>query len=168
MSLDGNSAIAMLDSLHAIPINFGKPYSAVNGDELPFIRDLPAEEVNRRAIAAGKLAGRAHYLLVQWLMEIDERKLYTLFGCSSVFMYAELNLNLEGHTVAEYLRTGRALKDFPLLAEAYRSGRLSASKLREITRVVHKETEEYWLEMALNHTTRQIEKMVVFSPCPTW
>jgi len=82
-------------------------------------------------------------------------------------MYAEINLHMEGHTVAEYLRTGRALKDFPLLAEAYGSGRLSSSKLREITRVVRKETEEHWLKMALTHTTRQIEKMVVFSPRPS-
>ncbi len=167
MSLPGNSPDTAVVSLHSKDRPSGSAYFSSDPDVFRFAVNLPADEVHRRAMAARRLAGKAHHLLAQWLVEMDERKLYAAFGCSSVFMYAELNLHLEGHTVAEYLRTGRALKDYPLLAEAYESGMLSSSKLREITRVVRKETEEHWLDMALTHTTRQIEKMVVFSPRPS-
>ncbi|MEI8004341.1 MAG: DUF222 domain-containing protein [Methanothrix sp.] len=131
---------------------------------LAFTKGLSAREVHRRAQAACRIRGMAHHLLAHWLLEVEERKLHLELGYSSVYQYAELSLHLEGHTVAEYLRTARALKNFPLLSEAYQKGSLSASKLREITRVVEKDTERFWLEKALNSTTRQIEKMVVFSP----
>ncbi len=137
-------------------------YSPV--DDLEFIAHLPAGEIHRRALLARKLQGRTHHMLAWILLEMDERKLYRDLGCSSVYMYAELHLHLEGHTVAEYLRTGRSLRSFPLLADAYREGAISACKVREITRVATKETEPYWLEIARTHTYRQIEKMVVFSP----
>ncbi len=133
-------------------------------DGLEFSAHLPADEIHRRALEARKLQGKAHHLLAQLLLEMEERKLYREFGCSSVYMYAGLHLNLEGHTVAEYLRTGRSLRAFPLLANAYREGAISACKVREITRVATKETESHWLEIARTHTYRQIEKMVVFSP----
>jgi len=139
-------------------INAAKASKSDHDSMLEFTQGLPALEVHQRARAARSLQGKAHHLLAHWLLEVDERKLYLELGSSSVYQYAELSLHLEGHTVAEYLRTARALKHFPLLSEAYQSGSLSASKLREITRVVTKETEPYWLDVARNSTTRQIEK----------
>ena len=72
-------------------------------DNLEFATPLPAGEIHRRALEARKLQGKTHYLLANLLLEMEERKLYREFGCSSVYMYAGLYLHLEGHTVAEYL-----------------------------------------------------------------
>jgi hypothetical protein len=160
-------SLPITESAHSITTNTDTmdEIKVDEGDSsLTFTKGLPAREVHLRAQAARRLQGRSHHLLAHWLLEVEERKLHLEMGYSSVYHYAELSLNLEGHTVAEYLRTARALENFPLLSEAYQNGSISASKLREITRVVEKDTENYWLEMARNHTTRQIEKMVVFSP----
>ncbi len=97
-------------------------------------------------------------------MEIDERHLYRKFACSSVYHYAARHLKLAGHTVAEYLRTARKLKELPLLAEAYEKGELSATHVREITRVATAATDGTWLAAARSCTTREIEKLVAFTP----
>jgi hypothetical protein len=63
---------------------------------------------------------------------------YRELGCSSAYYHASRHLDLEAHTVAEAIRTGKALAGLLLLAEAYRTGELSPSKAREITRVTGK------------------------------
>jgi hypothetical protein len=125
---------------------------------------LPAKEVHRRARHARCVLGRAQGALAFWLLEIDERKLYQEFGCSSTYHYAARYLDLEPHTVSEVLRTGRLLAGLPLLAESYRKGELHPSKAREITRVATAETQEFWLQAALKSTARDIERMVAFTP----
>ncbi len=129
-----------------------------------FIEGLPASEAHERALSARALLGRAQRNLALWLIDINERKLYLEFSCSSVYQYGALHLNLDGHTVAEYLRTGHALRKLPLLSEAYKKGQISSSKVREITRVAVPETDAFWTESAQKRSTREIEKMVVFTP----
>ena len=46
---------------------------------------LPAQEVHRRAQHARRTLGMAQGALNFWLLEIDERKLFQEFGCSSTF-----------------------------------------------------------------------------------
>jgi hypothetical protein len=125
---------------------------------------LPVKEVHRRALRARRVLGRAQGALLFWILEIDERKLYRELGCSSTYHYASRHLDLEPHSVAEAIRTGKALAGLPLLAEAYKTGELSPSKAREITRVASIETQEFWLQAARSCTTRDIEKMVAFTP----
>ncbi|MGV8122183.1 MAG: HNH endonuclease [Candidatus Xenobiia bacterium LiM19] len=95
---------------------------------------------------------------------MDERKLYRDFGCSNVFQYATRYLNLGEHTIAEILRTGKALSQLPLLSEAFEKGQISSSHIREISRVATKDTEEYWCDAARGKTVREVEKLVAFTP----
>lgn len=129
-----------------------------------FIEGLPSSEAHKRATLARNLLGCASRALALWLIEIDKRKLYLDFCCSSVYQYASLHLSLEGHAVSEYLRTGRALQNLPSLSRAYEKGEISSSKMREITRVAVPETDAFWTESAKKCTTREIEKMVVYTP----
>lgn len=138
--------------------------SILDNENFDLAGGLPVEEVHRRAVSARKLLGKAQGALGFWLMEIDERKLYLEFCCSSTFHYAAVHLDLEGHTVAEYLRTGKALRELPGLAQAYGSGDISPSKAREVTRVATADTEEFWLEAARTRSAREIEKLVAFTP----
>ena len=62
------------------------------------------------------------------------------------------------------VRTGKALEHLPLLAHAYEEGEISSTHVREITRVATPETESFWYDAAKKSTTRQIEKLVAFSP----
>jgi len=62
------------------------------------------------------------------------------------------------------VRTGKALEHLPLLSQAYEEGEISSTHVREITRVATPETENFWYEATKKSTTRQIEKLVAFSP----
>jgi len=151
------------------PDNNEKPGSIPGGrQEAPYDfqyeQGLPPHEVHRRAAASAAMLCRAGRALGAWLVEIDDRKLYRYFSCSSVYHYASRYLNLAGHTVAEHLRTGRKLAELPLLATAYEKGELSATHVREITRVATAGTESFWCETAKRSTTRTIEKLVAFTP----
>ncbi len=95
---------------------------------------------------------------------MDERKLYKDFGCSNIFQYATRHLSLGEHTIAEMLRTGKALAKLPVLSDAYEKGQISSTHIREISRVAVPETEQFWFEAAKKSTTHQIEKMVAFTP----
>ena len=97
-------------------------------------------------------------------MEMDERKLYNDFGCSNVFQYATRYLSLAEHTIAELLRTGKALAQLPLISEAFEKGQISSSYIREISRVATKDTEEYWCDTARGKSVREVEKLVAFTP----
>jgi len=129
-----------------------------------FTRNLSPGEVHARALSARKRWSEAETTLIAWLIEIDDRRLYHHFSCSSIYHYASRYLKLAGHTVAEFLRTGRKLADLPLLSSAYEKGEISSTHIREITRVAVPETEGFWYEMAKHCTTRQIEKLVAFTP----
>jgi hypothetical protein len=128
------------------------------------VEGLPKEEVHRRALAARRIHARAQRAISFWLLEIDKRRLYREFGCSSVFQYAELHLELAPHTIAEYLRTAREMERLPLLAEACARGEISCAKLREISRVATPETEKAWASIGVSCTYRQVEKLVPLTP----
>ena len=130
----------------------------------PHPTSLPSMEVHERALAARKLYGKAEKALTFWIVEMDERKLYRDFGCSNVFQYAIRYLSLAEHTIAELLRTGKALAQLPLLSEAFEKGQISSSHIREISRVATKDTEEYWRDTARGKTVREVEKLVAFTP----
>ncbi|MHC9542395.1 MAG: HNH endonuclease [Vulcanimicrobiota bacterium] len=125
---------------------------------------LSGPEVHRRALEARKLFGKAQKALTFWINEIDARKIYREFGCSNIYHYATSHLALGEHTIAEMVRTGKALEHLPLLSQAYEEGEISSTHVREITRVATPETENFWYEAAKKSTTRQIEKLVAFSP----
>ncbi len=133
-------------------------------DGLDLKQGLSSEEVHQRALAARKIYGKAQKALTHWIMEMDERKLYKDFGCSNIFQYATRYLSLGEHTIAEMLRTGKALAKLPLLSDAYDKGQISSTHIREISRVAFPETEQFWFEAAKKSTTHQIEKMVAFTP----
>ncbi|MGV8118588.1 MAG: HNH endonuclease [Candidatus Xenobiia bacterium LiM19] len=133
-------------------------------DSLDLKQGLSSEEVHKRALAARKLYGKAEKALTFWIMEMDERKLYNDFGCSNVFQYATRYLSLGEHTIAEILRTGKALVQLPLISEAYEKGQISSSHIREISRVATEETDRFWCDTARGKTVREVEKLVAFTP----
>lgn len=119
-----------------------------------------AEQIHQIAVAAKNEICHRERILTACLLEIDKRCLHFDWGTSTTAHYAEAILQLDGHTAREYMRTGRALEGLPKLAEAYYAGQVSRGKIREITRVATVDTEDFWLDAAAHHNTRQIEMMV--------
>jgi len=152
----------MAQCMNTTELHMDDTVSHVDGLDLK--QGLSSEEVHKRALAARKLYGKAQKALTFWILEMDERKLYNDYGCSNVFQYATRYLSLGEHTIAEMLRTGKALAKLPLLSDAYDKGQISSTHIREISRVAVPETELFWFEAAKKSTTHQIEKMVAFTP----
>jgi len=152
----------MTQCMNAKELHMDDTISHVDG--LDLIQGLSSKEVHERALAARKIYGKAQKALTHWIMEMDERKLYRDFGCSNVFQYATRFHSLGEHTIAEMLRTGKALAKLPVLSDAYDKGQISSTHIREISRVAVPETEQFWCEAAKKSTTHQIEKMVAITP----
>ncbi|MHC9540149.1 MAG: HNH endonuclease [Vulcanimicrobiota bacterium] len=152
----------MTQCVNATELHMDSTISYVDGLDLK--QGLSSEEVHKRALTARKLCGKAEKALTFWIMEMDERKLYKDFGCSNIFQYASRYLSLGEHTIAELLRTGKALAQLPLLSEAFEEGQISSSHVREISRVATKETERFWCDTARGKTVREVEKLVAFTP----
>ena len=60
----------------------------------------------------------------------------------------------------EKVRVARALESLPKVSAGMASGRLSYSKVREITRIACAETEDYLLMIAEHGTAQHVEKLV--------
>ncbi len=63
-------------------------------------------------------------------------------------------------TAREKVRVARALASLPQISEHFRTGELSYSKVRALTRVAEPDTEAEWLEAGLRHTAAQLERIV--------
>ncbi len=70
--------------------------------------------------------------------------------------HAGLNMN----SAREKIRVARALAELPLIDDAFREARISYSKVRAITRVANRKTEQTLLEIALCGTAAQLEATV--------
>ncbi len=162
MLLSMTRRLTMTEHLNATELDTDSKISQIDGLDLK--QGLTSEEVHKRALASRKLFGKAQKALAFWVNEIDARKIYREYGCSNIYHYATRHLSLGEHTITELLRTGRALEKLPLLSQAYERGEISSTNIREITRVATPETESFWYEVAKKSTTRQIEKLVAFSP----
>jgi len=152
----------MAQNINTTDLNTDDTLSEIDGLDLK--QGLSSEEVHKRVLQVRKLYGKVQKALTFWIVEMDERKLYRDFGCSNIFQYATRYLSLGEHTIAEMLRTGKALEKLPLLSDAYDKGQISSTHIREISRVAVPETEQFWCEAAKKSTTHQIEKMVAFTP----
>ncbi len=63
-------------------------------------------------------------------------------------------------TAREKVRVAMALAELPLTREKFRTGELSYSKIRAITRVAQPDTEQTWVEAGLENTAAKLERLV--------
>ncbi len=95
------------------------------------------------------------------LREAQQLQLWKQFGHVSLVDYMVQELGYSSFRVAEdRLRLANALPELPKLTEALKSGELNVSQAREIARVATPETEEKWIEKALDLNVRETEQAV--------
>lgn len=111
---------------------------------------------------AAKKAGLEHRELVL-LLAAQRTLAWKRLGRGSMVEYAERVLGIDGHTLAERLRTAGKLEVLALTSNALREGRICYSAVRELTRVAVPETEAEWIAYASGKTVRQIEQRVSLS-----
>src|SRR6187402_622807 len=81
-----------------------------------------------------------------------------LYG--DVYQLVRARFGLSTRSIRERIRVGRALRVLPMLEAALVSGRLTYSKIREVTRVANPATERVWLEAARRLSMRALESRV--------
>ena len=94
------------------------------------------------------------------LLSALRQSVHTMLGFGSFQEYVERLFGYGPRFVAERLRVAQALETLPVLACALRSGAISWSAVRELSRVATPETETAWLLAGSKKTLRELERLV--------
>lgn len=114
-----------------------------------------------REITAG--AVRLAAATAAWLRlvaEFDRREGWHAIGIASCAHWLAWQCGMSPGTAREHVRVARSLHDLPLIRAAFADGRLSYSKVRALTRVAEPATEQMLLELAIEATASQVERVV--------
>lgn len=118
------------------------------------------DEVHRRVCSFKGQRGELDYEQGRWLLAADRLRVHEALGLGSFGEYAERFGGIDARQARERVRVAEALESLPELASALKSGQLSWSSVRELTRVVVEEKQSEWLEAARGRTVREVERMV--------
>jgi hypothetical protein len=110
-------------------------------------------------VLAGK-RGAVDVEIGEWILAAREVEVHRALGFGSFAEYVERRLGFDGHTTAERIRVAEALQSLVATREAVKTGELSWSVARELTRVAVPETEGEWLEAAAGQRVRDVERLV--------
>src|SRR3954471_4196726 len=92
--------------------------------------------------------------------EFDEREGWGGVGIVSCAHWLAWQCGMSPGAAREHVRVARSLGGLPVTAEAFAAGRLSYSKVREITRVADAATEVELVELARHTTASQLARVV--------
>ena len=103
---------------------------------------------------------RAEYRLLTLIEELDTTKPWRHEAMPSCAHWLNAYCGLDLVTAREKVRIAHALPRLPLIRECFRSGELSYSKVRAITRVVGWDSEAELVEMARANTAAHVARNV--------
>lgn len=121
---------------------------------------VPTAEVESFLVswAAREAAVRARFLTI--LAVWYHRRGWEAWECVSPVQWLGWKCGLGRVAAHEHIRVALALESLPAIAAAMAEGRLTWSKVREITRVATPESEQQWLDIALASTANHVERVV--------
>ncbi|MCB9789035.1 MAG: DUF222 domain-containing protein [Deltaproteobacteria bacterium] len=91
--------------------------------------------------------------------EFDRRRAWAQWGLASCAHWLSWKCGIGLCAAGEKVRVARRLAELPRLREAYRSGVLSYSKMRAVTRVATPDNEEFLLHVARTGTASHLERL---------
>jgi len=114
----------------------------------------PDEELTELAAHVHAALSRIATLAATLEEEVD-------FGCGirDTSHWLTINAGFDPSTSHEVVRVGTAMADLPLLSAAFGEGRLSFDKMRAVTRVATPADEDIWLELALEASGSQLQRV---------
>ena len=120
-----------------------------------------ADALAGRTCVAAALAAQAECELIELVGEFDARGAIRCWNdLRSVAHWLGWACSMTPGVAREHVRVARALPRMPTVREAFREGRLSYSKVREVTRVVDAVDEARLCELALSATASQLARMI--------
>ncbi len=109
------------------------------------------------------LAGHLNAANHRWLLliaEFDRRNGWSDSATQSCAHWLNWKCGIAMGAAREKVRVAHALENLPKISAAMACGKLSYSKVREITRVAEPATEDYLLMIAEHGTAQHVEKLV--------
>ncbi|MDN5899625.1 MAG: HNH endonuclease [Brachybacterium sp.] len=120
-----------------------------------------AEELGGRIQQQAAVIAEATCELLLMVADFDERAGVGWFvGLKSTAHWLAWSCSMTPGTAREHVRVARALTTMPLTVAEFRTGRLSYSKVREITRVAARVEEAQLVEMARAMTASQLARVI--------
>ena len=98
----------------------------------------------------------ATYELLVLVREFDERGGFLQWGLQNCAEWLAWRCDLSMTTAREKVRVAHALKTLPCIAYAFSAGELAYAKVRNLTRVAHRDNEKDLLEFALRTTAANV------------
>jgi hypothetical protein len=134
--------------------------SLVVTDPQPDQPPLPLELIEQQICegAADLAAATCRWLML--VAEYDARGGWKEWGVQSCAHWLSLRCGIGLRTGRDHVRVARALERLPLLAARFKTGELSYSKVRAVTRVANPANEADLVELARNGTGAQLERVV--------
>ncbi len=102
----------------------------------------------------------ATYDLLVKIREFDQEGLWKLEGVCSCAHWLNWKCGIGMNAGREKVRVANALGELPKISDAFRSGEISYSKVRAITRVATPDNESYLLMIAQHGTAHHVETLV--------
>ena len=125
-----------------------------------FQPNQPAESAHTAIKSALKSEREAKQCAVLWFEDILTRKLYCHFGYSTINQYAKQELGFSKSRTGDFLQLCRTFKELPKVKAKVKSGELGYTAARVLAQVASKENEMDWLNFALSHPRRDLEREV--------
>jgi hypothetical protein len=137
--------------------------TVVDGVPWPRYADAKVEnwqEIHDKLVGFAKRQAGHDFEEGQWLLRGMKAAVHVALAYGSYFEYVERIFGYAPRVAADRIRVAQALEELPLTAEALRTGDISWSIAREVTRVAVAETEREWLDAVRSKRVRQVEGMV--------
>jgi hypothetical protein len=120
---------------------------------------MSVERLEARMVELSSQIAGATCELLLLIGAYDAIEGWRAWGVGSASAWLSWQCGLGRTAAREHVRVARALREFPQLVEPFRSGRLSYSKVRAITRDLTEATVEVMLDWAINAPAAQIERI---------
>lgn len=135
-----------------------EPMSTIRPSVLPRAQ---AEELGRDLQRLASAQAVLDHDFCQLVDQFDEGAGITWFdGIKSTAHFLAFSCSMSSQVAREHVRVARALRNMPLTNELFAQGRLSYSKVRELTRVADQFDEQSLLDLALEMTASQLARTI--------
>jgi hypothetical protein len=118
------------------------------------------EEADRQLRRCARERARLDVEEAAWLIVAWRTRAHVHRGCATFNEYLERELGYTPRAADDRMKVAKALNAMPKLRAAMVDGRLPFTAVRELVRVIRKDTEREWVEAAAGKTVREIETMV--------
>jgi Domain of unknown function (DUF222) len=134
------------------------PFVILNG--MDDLSGVPLERIEAELVAHAEWEATGMARMLAVLGEFDRREGWHAWGCVSPQQWLSWKCGLGVVAASERLRVARVLPHLPVISDAFSRGKLSWSKVREVTRIATPITDPHLCDLAMAGTAAQVAKVV--------